>query len=150
MLAGLVVLVFIAGSAIFAAYEAIEHWQPHRSGDLLQAHGLLMAGLVDRPGRLRNGDVGIWLLSFFGLVPAVAAELGLSPDVCYRWRHETGTSSARGRSRVYSANDKAEFFRRLALKVDLDLLARLARADCLGRAGDFDLDFDLNWDDLPA
>ncbi len=29
-------------------------------------------------------------------------------------------------------------FRRLALKVDLDLLARLARADCLGRAGDFD------------
>lgn len=44
----------------FAAYEAMEHWQPHRSGDLLQAHGLLMAGLVDRPGRLRDGDVGIW------------------------------------------------------------------------------------------
>src|SRR3546814_13907176 len=44
----------------FAAYEAMEHWQPHRSGDLLQAHGLLMAGLVDRPGRPRDGDVGIW------------------------------------------------------------------------------------------
>jgi tRNA nucleotidyltransferase (CCA-adding enzyme) len=29
-------------------------------------------------------------------------------------------------------------FRRLALKVDLELLARLARADCLGRTGDFD------------
>jgi tRNA nucleotidyltransferase (CCA-adding enzyme) len=29
-------------------------------------------------------------------------------------------------------------FRRLAQKVDLELLARLARADCLGRAGDFD------------
>ncbi len=29
-------------------------------------------------------------------------------------------------------------FRRLAQKVDLQLLARLARADCLGRAGDFD------------
>ena len=29
-------------------------------------------------------------------------------------------------------------FRRLALKVDLELLARLARADCLGRRGDFD------------
>lgn len=26
----------------------------------LQAHALLMAGLVDRPGRLREGDVGIW------------------------------------------------------------------------------------------
>jgi tRNA nucleotidyltransferase (CCA-adding enzyme) len=29
-------------------------------------------------------------------------------------------------------------FRRLARKVDLELLARLARADCLGRTGDFD------------
>jgi tRNA nucleotidyltransferase (CCA-adding enzyme) len=29
-------------------------------------------------------------------------------------------------------------FRRLAQKVDLELLARLARADCLGRGGDFD------------
>jgi Fic family protein len=44
----------------FAAYEAMEHWQQHRLGDLLQAHGLLMAGLVDRPGQLRGGDVGIW------------------------------------------------------------------------------------------
>ena len=29
-------------------------------------------------------------------------------------------------------------FRRLALKVDLELLARVARADCLGRTGNFD------------
>ena len=29
-------------------------------------------------------------------------------------------------------------FRRLARKVDLELLARLAKADCLGRTGDFD------------
>jgi tRNA nucleotidyltransferase (CCA-adding enzyme) len=29
-------------------------------------------------------------------------------------------------------------FRRLALKVDMELLARLALADCLGRTGDFD------------
>jgi len=29
-------------------------------------------------------------------------------------------------------------FRRLAKKVDLELLARVARADCLGRTGDFD------------
>jgi len=29
-------------------------------------------------------------------------------------------------------------FRRLAQKVDLELLARLARADCLGRSGNFD------------
>src|SRR3546814_19474202 len=38
----------------------MEHGQPDRSGDLRQAHGLLMAGLVDRPGRFRDGDVGIW------------------------------------------------------------------------------------------
>src|SRR5690606_23999643 len=44
----------------FATYEAMDGWQPHRLGDLLQAHALLMAGLVDRPGKLRDGDVGIW------------------------------------------------------------------------------------------
>ncbi len=44
----------------FAAYEAMERWQPHRQADLLQAHALLMAGLVDNPGKLRSGDVGIW------------------------------------------------------------------------------------------
>ena len=44
----------------FAAYEAMAHWHPHRLADLLRAHGLLMATLVDRPGKLRDGDVGIW------------------------------------------------------------------------------------------
>lgn len=44
----------------FAAYEAMERWQPHRLADLLEAHGLLMTGLVDNPGTLRGGDVGIW------------------------------------------------------------------------------------------
>lgn len=44
----------------FAAYEAMENWQPHCMADLLQAHGLLMAGLVGRAGQLRDGDVGIW------------------------------------------------------------------------------------------
>ena len=37
-----------------------------------------------------------------------------------------------------SANVTDGAFRRLAQKVDLELLARLARADCLGRSGDFD------------
>lgn len=43
-----------------AAYEAMERWQPHRLNDLLKAHALLMAGLMDKPGTLRSGDVGIW------------------------------------------------------------------------------------------
>jgi len=37
-----------------------------------------------------------------------------------------------------AANVSDGAFRRLAQKVDLELLARLARADCLGRSGDFD------------
>jgi len=44
----------------FAAYEAMGRWQPHRLSDLLSAHALLMASLVDSPGKLRSGDVGIW------------------------------------------------------------------------------------------
>ena len=36
-------------------------------------------------------------------------------------------------------------FRRLARKVDLELLARLSAADCLGRAGDFDCAATMDW-----
>jgi len=43
----------------FAAYEAMETWKPSSSKDLLAAHKLLMAGLVDCPGRFRSGGVGI-------------------------------------------------------------------------------------------
>lgn len=44
----------------FAAYEAMERWQPHRLAELLEAHALLMRGLVEGPGQLRAGDVGIF------------------------------------------------------------------------------------------
>ncbi len=43
----------------FTAYEAMESWKPWSTKDLLAAHKLLMAGLVDRPGRFRAGGVGI-------------------------------------------------------------------------------------------
>ena len=43
----------------FAAYEAMEVWKPDSSKDLLAAHKLLMAGLVDHPGRFRSGGEGI-------------------------------------------------------------------------------------------
>ncbi len=43
----------------FAAYEAMEGWQPHSAKDLLAAHRLLMAGLADDAGRYRAGSVGI-------------------------------------------------------------------------------------------
>jgi Fic family protein len=42
------------------AYEALPRWDPANRPHLLEAHGLLMAGLIDAPGRFRNGGVGIY------------------------------------------------------------------------------------------
>lgn len=42
-----------------AAYEAIESFNPYSIDDLLKAHGLMTKGLVDRPGKFRNCDVGV-------------------------------------------------------------------------------------------
>ncbi len=44
----------------FAAYEAMERWHPHRLADLLSAHAMLMAGLLDDAGQLRRGGAGIY------------------------------------------------------------------------------------------
>lgn len=43
-----------------AAYEALSRWNPTDRVHLLEAHRLLMAGLIDVPGRFRNGGVGIY------------------------------------------------------------------------------------------
>ena len=43
----------------FVAYERMAEWSPHSLDDLLTAHGVLMAGLVDAPGSFRSGGVGI-------------------------------------------------------------------------------------------
>lgn len=42
------------------AYEKMPEWTASNLNDLLSAHRLLMAGLVDNPGKLRTGDVGIY------------------------------------------------------------------------------------------
>jgi len=42
------------------AYDALPRWDPSNSQHLLEAHGLLMAGLIDAPGRFRSGGVGIY------------------------------------------------------------------------------------------
>lgn len=44
----------------FAAYEAMENWLPAAEADLLSAHALLMAALVDQAGEYRSGGVGIF------------------------------------------------------------------------------------------
>ncbi|MEN6317183.1 MAG: Fic family protein [Syntrophaceae bacterium] len=43
----------------FAAYEKLSDWTAHSRADLLAAHNLLMAGLVDETGRFRSSGVGI-------------------------------------------------------------------------------------------
>lgn len=43
-----------------AAYDALPCWDPANREHLLEAHGLLMAGLIDTPGRFRSGGVGIY------------------------------------------------------------------------------------------
>src|SRR5476649_1536908 len=42
------------------AYEKLPRWQSDSLRDLLAAHRLLMAGLVEAPGVLRSGNVGIY------------------------------------------------------------------------------------------
>jgi Fic family protein len=42
------------------AYDALPRWDPSNPQHLLEAQGLLMAGLIDAPGRFRSGGVGIY------------------------------------------------------------------------------------------
>lgn len=41
------------------AYEAFQQWQPSQEKDLLQAHQILMTGLIDEIGQYRHGGVGV-------------------------------------------------------------------------------------------
>ena len=42
------------------AYDALPRWDPANHEHLLEAHGLLMVGLIDAPGRFRRSGVGIY------------------------------------------------------------------------------------------
>ncbi|GDY15089.1 cell filamentation protein Fic [Planctomycetota bacterium] len=42
-----------------AAYDRLGEWDPTKREDLLAAHGVLMTGLVDRPGHFRTTPAGI-------------------------------------------------------------------------------------------
>lgn len=42
-----------------AAYDRFEKWRPEVEGDLLDAHRILMAGLIDGAGGYRRGGVGV-------------------------------------------------------------------------------------------
>lgn len=42
-----------------AAYERFDDWNPVVEKDLLEAHGILMSGLIDEAGSYRRGGVGV-------------------------------------------------------------------------------------------
>lgn len=44
----------------FAAYDAMENWQPYEIKDLLNAHRILMQGLVENAGHWRKTGAGIY------------------------------------------------------------------------------------------
>ena len=42
-----------------AAYDRFDSWEPTAEKDLLEAHRILMAGLIDEAGKYRRGGVGV-------------------------------------------------------------------------------------------
>jgi Fic family protein len=73
----------------FHAYEGLVGWSPHRIADLLQAHTLMMDGLVDRPGAFRSGGVGIAKgQTVVHLAPPAEMVTGLMNDLL-KWLKET-------------------------------------------------------------
>ncbi|WP_291319233.1 Fic family protein [Desulfonatronospira sp.] len=42
-----------------AVYDRFDQWRPEYEADLLEAHGLLMQGLIHEPGKYRSGGSGV-------------------------------------------------------------------------------------------
>ena len=57
-------------------------------------------------------------------VRAAAAQVGESPDIAYRWMKKAGLSAQRTTPRVYTDEEKAEFFRLLAEQGNVSAVAR--------------------------
>ena len=64
------------------AYEKMSEWKSEKLSDLLQAHQVLMMGLVDNPGQLRSGNVGVYLeKQLIHMAPPVSQVLRLMNDL---------------------------------------------------------------------
>jgi IS30 family transposase len=59
-----------------------------------------------------------------GSVRAASISVGVPPDAGYRWMKRAGLSTPRSTQRKYSAEDKADFFRRLAVVGNVSAVAR--------------------------
>ncbi len=66
----------------FAAYDAMEAWNPSSPKDLLAAHRILMEGLIDEAGKFRTRPVGIAQgQKIVHLAPPAAGVPGLMKDL---------------------------------------------------------------------
>jgi Fic family protein len=68
-----------------AAYEALARWNPTVRAHLLEAHGLLMAGLIDTPGRFRSDGVGIYRGDQLVHMAPPASRVSGLVDVLLKW-----------------------------------------------------------------
>src|SRR6476620_4775263 len=88
----------------------------------------LSDGLVGRAGVPRYSasqrEVVFRLLDRGGTIRAAAVGAGVSADTGYRWRRQAGVASRRQRPRVYTAQEKAEFFRLLSIRGNVSAVAR--------------------------
>jgi transposase, IS30 family len=57
-------------------------------------------------------------------VRAAASQVGVSPDIAYKWMRAVGLSAQRTTPRVYTLEEKAEFFRLLAEQGNVSAVAR--------------------------
>jgi transposase, IS30 family len=88
----------------------------------------LSDGLVDRPGLQRYSasqrELFFRLLDRGGTIRAAAMGAGVSPDTGYRWRRQAGVADRRRTPRIYTAEEKAEFFRLLSIRGNVSAVAR--------------------------
>ncbi|MBN4077078.1 Fic family protein [Mariprofundus ferrooxydans] len=68
------------------AYDGLDEWNPEVESDLLEAHHVLMAGLIDQPGMYRNGGVGVMDKGkeVIHMAPPAARVAGLMGDL-FHW-----------------------------------------------------------------
>ena len=71
------------------AYEKLPEWKPWKLNDLLSAHRLLMMGLVDHPGKLRNGDVGVYRGNQLVHMAPPASQMNRLIDDLLSWLKQT-------------------------------------------------------------
>ena len=68
-----------------AAYDRFETWRPEAEKDLLEAHRLLMSGLIDEAGIYRHGGVGVMAGRQVIHVAPPADRLGQLMGDLFRW-----------------------------------------------------------------